>query len=107
MHSFGSAEQQGCFEDLCPAQREGRSWYRGSMPAVEGKEIQPLDRASSLPSHILNRALEFGQYLILDLEGCVMCPDFLSWSNKMLSCTSYSLNVFLQDSPLILGPWSF
>lgn len=73
---FGSAEQQGCFEDLCPAQREGRSWYRDSMPAVQGKEIQPLDRASPLPSHILNTALEFGQYLILDLKGCVMCPVF-------------------------------
>lgn len=81
-----------------------------AMAAVQGKEIKPLDRASPLPSHILNRPLVFGQYPILDLKRCVMCPVlgvFLPWKNKMLSCTYYSLNVFLQDSPLILGPQSF
>lgn len=97
---FGSADNRDVFRICALHKEKGEACTESAMPGVKGKEIWPLDRASPLPSHILNRTLVFGQYIILNLKGCVRCSVYLPWRNKMHSCTYYSLNVFLQDSPL-------
>lgn len=104
---FGPTEQQGCFQALCPAQREGRSLYRDCHARSARKANAASDRASPFPIHVLNWALVFGQYLILDLKD-VWCVQFIYLGGiKFSAAPIYSLNVFLQESPLIPDPWNF
>lgn len=100
MHSLDLLNNRDVLRICALHKEKGEACTESAMPGVQGREIRPLDRAIPLPSHVLNRALVFGQYLILNLKGCVRCSVYLPWRNKMLSCTYYSLNVFLQDSPL-------
>lgn len=102
MHSLDLLNNRDVLRICALHKEKGEACTESAMPGVQGREIRPLDRAIPLPSHVLNRALVFGQYLILNLKGCVRRSVYLPWRNKMLSCTYYSLNVFLQDSPLSL-----
>lgn len=92
MHSLDLLNNRDVFR-ICALHKENvEVCTETAMPGVQGKEIWPLDRASPLPSHILNRALVFGQYLILDLKGCVMCPGYLPWRIK---CSAASITVWM------------
>lgn len=83
---FGSAEQQGCVQDLCPAQRAGSSLYR-DCPA---RSARKGDAASGQgqPPPLPHSELSLSVWAISNpwSKGCVMCPVYLPWRNKILSC---------------------
>lgn len=106
-HSLDLLNSRDVFR-LCALHKEkAGACTETAMPGVQGKEMQPLDRASPFPIHVLNWALVFGQYLILDLKD-VWCVQFIYLGGiKFSAAPIYSLNVFLQESPLIPDPWNF
>lgn len=92
MHSLDLLNNRDVFR-ICALHKENVGvCTETAMPGVQGKEIWPLDRASPLPSHILNRVSVFGQYLILDLKGCVMCSGYLPWRMK---CSAAPIRVWI------------